>query len=85
MHSGGNAAIKGRSWPNFWANLASFSLGFRGAGGRGRCRSRCRRVRGWLRGWRAVAEVCHERHESVRDGRHVHRRERRRVHVMLFF
>jgi hypothetical protein len=26
MHSCGNKARKGRSWPNFWANLASFSL-----------------------------------------------------------
>jgi hypothetical protein len=24
MHSCGNTAIKGCSWPNFWANLASF-------------------------------------------------------------
>ena len=29
MHSCGNTAIKGLSWPNFWANLASFSLGSR--------------------------------------------------------
>ena len=27
MHSCGNTAIKGWSWPNFWANLASFSPG----------------------------------------------------------
>jgi hypothetical protein len=26
MHPCENIAIKGRSWPNFWANLASFSL-----------------------------------------------------------
>ena len=26
MHSCGNTAKKGWSWPNFWANLASFSL-----------------------------------------------------------
>ena len=25
MHSGGNTAVKGWSWPNFWANLAYFS------------------------------------------------------------
>ena len=31
MCSGGNTAIKGWSWPNFWADLASFSLG-RGRG-----------------------------------------------------
>jgi hypothetical protein len=27
MHSCGSTAVKGWSWPNFWANLASFSLG----------------------------------------------------------
>ena len=27
LHSCGNPAIKGWSWPNFWANLLSFSLG----------------------------------------------------------
>ena len=26
MHSCGNTAVKGWSWPNFWANLASFAL-----------------------------------------------------------
>jgi hypothetical protein len=26
MHFCRNTAIKGLSWPNFWANLASFSL-----------------------------------------------------------
>jgi hypothetical protein len=26
MHSCGNTAVNGCSWPNFWANLASFSL-----------------------------------------------------------
>ena len=26
MHSGGNAAVKGCSWPNFWANLTPSSL-----------------------------------------------------------
>ena len=25
MHSGDDTAIEGRSWPNFWANLAPFS------------------------------------------------------------
>jgi hypothetical protein len=32
MHSCDNTAIKGWSWPSFWANLASFSL----VGGSGR-------------------------------------------------
>ena len=26
VHSRGNAAMKGWSWPNFWASLVSFSL-----------------------------------------------------------
>jgi hypothetical protein len=32
MHSCGNTATKGLSWPNFWANPASFSLGGHGNG-----------------------------------------------------
>ena len=60
-HSGENAAIKGWSWPNFWANLVSFSL-CPSSRPRWRRRSTAARKRGgrarWGGGRRAVVGKC---------------------------